>query len=110
MRRSRPLQVGIAALILILFASGFLTWRTLSSRPPAFQRGQVTSLAVLPFQNLSSDPDQVHFADGMTEELITNLAHIKSVNVISRTSVMADKTGERRVPQIAKELAVDAVV
>ena len=107
---SRRLPLTMVGLVVALvIAVGAVVWRS-RARPPAFQPGQVKSLAVLPFQNLSSDPDQVHFADGMTDALITHLAQIKSLNVISRTSVMSYKTGEHRVPQIAKELAVDAVV
>jgi TolB-like protein/DNA-binding winged helix-turn-helix (wHTH) protein/Tfp pilus assembly protein PilF len=109
-RISRAVRVGIIGVGALAMALVLMAWRARVSRQPAFEPGQVTSLAVLPFQNLSSDPDQVHFADGMTEALITHLAQIKSLRVISRTSVMAYKTGDRRVPQIAKELMVDAVV
>jgi serine/threonine-protein kinase len=71
---------------------------------------QVKSLAVLPLTNLSRDPEQDYFADGMTEELITNLAKIGALKVISRTTVMRYKGSEKSVPEIASELNVDAVV
>jgi TolB-like protein len=71
---------------------------------------QVRSLAVLPLQNLSGDPTQEYFADGMTEELITELAELGSVRVISRTSVMQYKGGKKPLRQIANELGVDAIL
>ena len=70
----------------------------------------IRALAVLPLANLSGDPRQEYFADGMTETLITQLAKIRALKVISRTSVMHYKHAERRLPQIARELGVDAVV
>lgn len=71
---------------------------------------QVKSLAVLPLTNLSRDPEQDFFADGMTEELITNLAKIGALKVISRTTMMRYKGTEKSLPEIARELDVDAVV
>ncbi len=70
----------------------------------------IESIAVLPLENLSHDPDQDYFADGMTEQLITNLAQISALKVISRTSVMQYKGTREPLPQIAKELGVDAVI
>jgi len=70
----------------------------------------VRSLAVLPLESLSGDPSQVYFADGMTDELITELGQISALRVISRTSVMPYKTVHKAMPQIARELGVDAVV
>ncbi len=77
------------------------------SSPPALR---VDSLAVLPLENLSGDPAQEYFADGMTEELICAVARIASLRVISRTSVMTFKGARRSVPDIAKELHVDAIL
>ena len=74
------------------------------------QTGKVRSLAVLPLANLSGDPRQEYFADGMTETLISSLAKIRALKVISRTSVMHYKHTDRRLPQIARELGVDAVI
>ena len=71
---------------------------------------QVRSLAVLPLENLSSDAGEEYFSDGMTEELICALAKIRGLRVISRTSVMAYKRARRPLPEIAKQLQVDAVV
>ncbi len=68
------------------------------------------SLAVLPLENLSGDPAQEYLADGMTDQLITNLAQLGNVRVISRTSVMQYKGTKKPLRQIARELNVDAVV
>jgi TolB-like protein/DNA-binding winged helix-turn-helix (wHTH) protein/Flp pilus assembly protein TadD len=70
----------------------------------------IRSLAVLPLDNLSGDASQNYFADGMTDELITDLAQISALRVISRTSVMAYKGARKPLPQVARELNVDAVV
>ena len=67
-------------------------------------------VAVLPFANMSPDPADEYFADGMTEELIDRLAHVKGIEVIARTSVMNYKKKEKKASEIAKELAVDSVV
>jgi TolB-like protein/DNA-binding winged helix-turn-helix (wHTH) protein/Flp pilus assembly protein TadD len=71
---------------------------------------RIGSIAVLPFINLSADPEQEYFADGMTEALIGDLARIKALRVISRTSVMPYKKAKKPVPEIARELNVDAIV
>ena len=65
---------------------------------------------MLLLENLSRDPDQEYFADGMTDELITDLAKIHTLRIISRSSVMQYKGKHKPVPQIARELNVDAVV
>jgi len=70
----------------------------------------IQSLAVLPLENLSNDPEQEYFADGMTDELITELAKIINLRVISRTSVQCYKKARKPLPQIARKLNVDAVV
>jgi TolB-like protein/DNA-binding winged helix-turn-helix (wHTH) protein/Tfp pilus assembly protein PilF len=96
-----------AGLLLLLWlnASG------LSDRVPtkAAER-RIQSLAVLPLQNLSGDPAQDYFADGMTEALITDLGKIGALRVISRTSAMQYKGTHKTLPQIARELNVDAVL
>ena len=70
----------------------------------------INSIAVLPLENLTGDAEQEYFVDGMTEALIMNLAKIKSLRVISRTSVMQFKKTREPLPEIAKKLNVDAVV
>jgi len=71
---------------------------------------KIESLAVLPLENLSKDPEQEYFADGMTDELITDLAKIGSMRVISRGSVIRYKGSKKPLPEIARELNVDAVI
>ncbi|MBI4466748.1 MAG: protein kinase, partial [Acidobacteria bacterium] len=71
---------------------------------------RIESIAVLPLENLSRDPEQEYFADGMTEALISDLAQISALRVISRTSVMQYKGARKPLPEIARELNVDAVV
>jgi TolB-like protein/DNA-binding winged helix-turn-helix (wHTH) protein len=71
---------------------------------------RITSLAVLPLQNLTGDPQQDYFVDGMTEELITTVGKIRGLRVISRTSVMRYKRTDKPLTEIAKDLNVDAVV
>ena len=71
---------------------------------------KIESIAVLPLENLSHDPEQEYFADGMTEELITNLGKVSALRVISRQSTMRYKGSKKPLPEIARELNVDAVV
>jgi TolB-like protein/Tfp pilus assembly protein PilF/predicted Ser/Thr protein kinase len=97
------------ALFVILAASNVGGWRDRVLRRGA-AIGPIQSLAVLPLQNLSGDPAQDYFADAMTEQLTTALAQISSLRVISRTSAMNYKGAKKPLPQIARELNVDAVV
>ncbi|HEV8659403.1 MAG TPA: winged helix-turn-helix domain-containing protein [Thermoanaerobaculia bacterium] len=101
---------GLALVILVGFIAS-VQWR-LSPREPIAQGSppRIESIAVLPLENLSGDPEQEYFADGMTDALITDLAQIQGLRVISRTSVTSYKTERKRLPQIARELNVDAVV
>jgi len=95
--------------LLILSAVGLRTERLRQwLRPIAVS--PIESLAVLPLQNLSGDPEQEYFVDGMTEELIADLGQVSSLHVISRTSVMLYKGTKKSLPQIARELQVDGVV
>jgi eukaryotic-like serine/threonine-protein kinase len=99
----------IVILLAVLAALNVGGWRermrggTVSSRA-------IHSVAVLPLENLSHDPDEEYFADGMTEALITSLQQIGALNVISRTSAMRYKATNKAIPEIARELHVDAVV
>src|SRR6184192_3713242 len=73
--------------------------------------GRIRSVAVLPLENLSGDPEQEYFADGLTESLITSLAKVSALRVVSRTSAMQYKSVRNKsVSEIARELGVDAVV
>src|SRR5260370_30752330 len=71
---------------------------------------KIQSLVVLPLENLSKDPEQEYFTDGMTDQLITNLSQISALKVVSRTSAMRYKRTKKSLPEIARELHVDAVV
>jgi TolB-like protein/DNA-binding winged helix-turn-helix (wHTH) protein/Tfp pilus assembly protein PilF len=105
-RRWSALRVIVAfALVLSLPILAVWLFRTRGSPPSG-----IRSLAVLPLENLSGDAAQNYFADGMTDELITNLAQISALRVISRTSVMVYKGARKSLPQIARELNVDAVI
>jgi TolB-like protein/DNA-binding winged helix-turn-helix (wHTH) protein/tetratricopeptide (TPR) repeat protein len=102
----------MAALLLVAFVAG-LVLDVAGLRGRLLGRAaspHIGSLAVLPLQNLSGDPQQEYFADGMTDELITCLGEIAALRVISRTSVMRYKQANKPLPQIAKDLNVDAVV
>jgi TolB-like protein/DNA-binding winged helix-turn-helix (wHTH) protein len=96
---------GAGLAVLLLLAA--IAW-LLRSRESAPAR--IRSIAVLPLDNLSGDSNQEYFADGITDELITDLAQIHSLRVISRTSVMQFKHTKKNLPQIASQLNVDAVV
>ncbi len=108
--RRWPLALAAAAALtlaaLIGFNVGGLREKLLGRGGPP----RIESLAVLPLANLSGDPQQDYFAEGMTEALIADLAKISSLRVISRTSVMRYKGSDKPLPQIAKELNVDAVI
>src|SRR6202030_3774163 len=97
----------IIALAVILSLLTLAVWQ-FRSRGRA--SSSIRSLAVLPLENLSGDASQGYFADGMTDELITDLSQISALRVISRTSVMVYKGARKPLPQIARELNVDAVV
>ena len=94
---------------LLAVVSSFVLWferhGSLASRGAT-----IRSLAVLPLENLSGDASQDYLADGMTDELITGLGQISALRVISRTTAMQYKKAQKSLPQIAKELNVDAVV
>ncbi|MFC2166102.1 protein kinase, partial [Acidobacteriota bacterium] len=92
--------------ILVLFIILIMAWRLLFIEKPS----DIDSIAVLPLQNLSKDPEQEYFSDGMTEALITELSKISALRVISRQSVMRYKGSNKPLPEIARELSVDTVV
>ena len=102
--------IALASLLLIC---GSLLWFNVGNVKRHFLRANgpsIHSLAVLPLQNLSGDPGQEYFSDGMTEELITELSRINGMRVISRTSVMRYKNSDKSLPEIARQLGVDAIV
>jgi TolB-like protein/DNA-binding winged helix-turn-helix (wHTH) protein/Tfp pilus assembly protein PilF len=96
-------------LVVIAVNSPGRMWPLRSSNSAHAAR-RFSSIAVLPLQNLSADPSQEYFTDGMTDELISDLAQLGTLRVISRTSVMHYKGAGKTVPQIGRELGVDAVI
>jgi TolB-like protein/DNA-binding winged helix-turn-helix (wHTH) protein/Flp pilus assembly protein TadD len=112
--RSRPIWIRpstVRGAVLLVIGIGLLGWWAWiqTVRPPT-PSPTVRSLAVLPFANLSRDPEQDYFADGITDDLITQFAKISALRVISRSSVMRFKATQKPLVQIARELDVDAVV
>jgi TolB-like protein/DNA-binding winged helix-turn-helix (wHTH) protein/Flp pilus assembly protein TadD len=107
----RGIAVGVVAVLVILIA-GVIAARYFTTRNSnsVMAGKQTTSLVVLPLENLSGDQEQDYFADGMTDELIANLAKIRSLRVISRSTAMAYKHTRKPLSEIANELHVDAVV
>jgi TolB-like protein/DNA-binding winged helix-turn-helix (wHTH) protein/Flp pilus assembly protein TadD len=103
--RHRLAWIG-AALVstLAVAASSWIVYSQIHSA------SKIRSLAVLPLASLSNDPSQDYFADGMTDELITDLGQISALRVISRTSAMTYKGVSKPLPQIARELDVEAIV
>ena len=108
--KGRTALLSVTLLVLASIASAFWMVRPVSPRASVAEDFQLRSLAVLPLDNLSGDPSQEYFADGMTDELITDLAKVSSLRVISRTSVMRYKGTKKTLPEIAHELNVDAVI
>lgn len=105
--KKRVAAIGLAIVVVLAIAG--LTW-WMKTRTGRAVPVRISSLAVLPLENLSQDPEQEYFAEGMTDELITSLAKIHSLRVISRNSVMLYKGKHEPVSQIGRELNVDAVI
>jgi TolB-like protein/DNA-binding winged helix-turn-helix (wHTH) protein len=106
---------GSLAIVALLAASGAIVYYRGASKPAertssGAAPSAIHSLAVLPFENLSGDKEQDYFADGMTDELITELGRLGALRVVSRTSAMQYKGTQKPLGDIAGELRVDAVV
>lgn len=119
--RARWLRIGFVSVLLLLVA--FVTFRLAgnsdwlisprlddSEANAGVRMRPIRSIAVLPMQNLSNDVSQEYFADGMSDELMTDLAQLGSLRVISRTSTIQYKGTKKIVPQIGRELGVDALI
>jgi TolB-like protein/DNA-binding winged helix-turn-helix (wHTH) protein len=104
--RMAPPLTALAVVLVALVLSGAGD----RSRQERSDAVQVKSIAVLPFENLTGGREQDYFADGMTDALITNLAQVRALRVISRTSVTQYKQTNKLLPRIADDLNVDAVV
>ncbi len=109
---ARRAAVWIAAAIALVALVRIAAVRLGTEPPgsPSSARAPIRSIAVLPLRNLSGDPAQEYFADGMTEALIGELARIGGVRVISRTTMMQYRGTSKSMPKIAEELKVDAIV
>ena len=105
--RLRLMALIFAAIVVsaIVLKVGRLHSRTSKESSP-----RINSIAVLPFENISEDPDEDYLAEGMTQELIAELGKIKGLRVVSRTTVMHYKGSKKTLPEIAGELNVDAVI
>jgi TolB-like protein/DNA-binding winged helix-turn-helix (wHTH) protein/Tfp pilus assembly protein PilF len=108
--RSRAVAALVIAGIAALGGAGWGAWRARAKPVPPAGAARIRSIAVLPLANLSGDPSQQYFADGMTDELITMLTELHMLDVTSRTSSAQYRNTTRPLPQIARELGVDAVV
>jgi hypothetical protein len=106
--RTPRVLIGALAGLAFLATAGYIGFTVWPKRPST--RPEVHSIAILPLENLSGDSQQDYFADGMTEELISDLGQVSALRVISRTSAMSYKGTKKTLPEIARELAVDAVV
>ena len=98
--------IAVAGVVVVLALAVAAT----RNRPQEVPEAAIRSVAVLPFDSLSSAPDDEYLADGITDALITELAGIRSLRVISRQSVVRYKDSEKGLPEIARELDVDALV
>jgi len=109
--RRLPIWI-VAALVTAagIAAAAIYSRKSSAITPPPHVSRQTTSLLVLPLENLSGDKEQDYFADGMTDELIANLAQIHSLRVISRSTAMAYKGTHKPISEIARDLNVDAVM
>jgi TolB-like protein/DNA-binding winged helix-turn-helix (wHTH) protein/Tfp pilus assembly protein PilF len=105
--KSHALLLTTAFAVLVI---SIAFWLARTGGAPASAAPRLNSIAVLPLENLSGDPSEEFFADGMTDQLITDLAKVGSLRVISRTSVMRYKGTRKGLPEIARELNVDAIV
>jgi TolB-like protein/DNA-binding winged helix-turn-helix (wHTH) protein/Tfp pilus assembly protein PilF len=103
----RAAQAATAAVILLLFLGAIAYW---SSQRRSLLRPQFKTIAVLPLQNYSGDPQQEYFVDGMTDSVIADLGKIKDLRVISRTSVTPYKNSRKSMREIASDLHADAVI
>jgi TolB-like protein/DNA-binding winged helix-turn-helix (wHTH) protein/tetratricopeptide (TPR) repeat protein len=99
--------IAVAAIFVIAVAGAYYYW---FARPGNTGTRQISSIAVLPMANLSGDPAEDYFADGMTDTLISGLARVGALRVISRTSVMQFKGVQKQLPEIGRELNVDAII
>ena len=109
-RPSRPHALLAFATLIVVVVLGSVFWLERTATPLTSAAPRLDSIAVLPLDNLSGDASEDFFVDGMTDQLITDLAKVGSLRVISRTSVMRYKGTKKSLPEIARELNVNAIV
>lgn len=110
LRRAYKRWVWATLALALMLLFGFLLWVFSLRRTASAPSVRIQSLAVLPMENLSGDASRDYFADGMTDALITDLAKISALQVISRAGVMQYKGTTKTVPEISRDLNVDGVV
>ena len=101
---------ALVTTFLALLVMAFVVWLARTGTHPTSAAPRLNSIAVLPLSNLSGDASEEFFADGMTDQLITDLAKVGSLRVVSRTSVVRYKGTKKGLPEIARELNVDGIV
>jgi serine/threonine protein kinase/tetratricopeptide (TPR) repeat protein len=106
-RRRWPIPVAIVLVLLVIAGAGAIYF---AKRTPMAVSDRIESIAVLPLENLSHDPEQEYFSYGMTDALITDLSKISALRVISRTSIMGYKDTKKHIPDIARELNVQGII
>ena len=99
-----------SACALLFAALVWFAWARKETHRAAAEESLIRSVAVLPLTDLAADSSEDYFADGMTEELITELGRLSSIRIISRTSIMQFKKSVRSLPEIGRQLNVDALV
>lgn len=110
-RRGIPLAMSLVLVLLSLALGAAIMWILSPPRAPAAPTGAaITSLAVLPLDNLMNDAEEDYFVDGMTEAITAELSKISSLKVISRTSAMQYRDTDKATPEIAEELGVSGLV
>ncbi|MCI0403066.1 MAG: protein kinase [Acidobacteria bacterium] len=111
--RARPrwlAPAAVLALVLVVATIGSLVWKQEPAGPSPTDAPAKPSVAVLPFQNMSADPQNEYFSDGMTEEIISKLSRIQGLQVASRTSVMRYKGTQKDIKDVGRELGVHYVL
>jgi TolB-like protein/Tfp pilus assembly protein PilF len=103
-RKQRWLYGGVAGLVILLVAAALFFW------PKKQPKETLTSIAVLPFADMSPQKDQEYFCDGMTEEILTKLSKLRELKVIARTSVMRYKATDKSIKEIGAELGVATIL
>ena len=109
-RHSTGRKLDFAVIGLLAIAVAYFAFRGGDPIPPTGSTGQAKSIAVLPFANMSGDPEQEFFSDGISEELLNVLAKVKGLRVTSRTSAFAFKGTNTSIPEIAEKLDVEHIL